>query len=394
MRQSRKFLALVLGSCMAIGCCFGITACGGEKESIKDSQIEAIYKVYAEAAGSDALSYDEWYAQLLETAKGDKGEKGDKGDPGVQGEKGDPGEQGEQGVQGPQGPQGPQGIQGEKGEKGDPGENGKDGSSFLHGKGAPTADLGKAGDLYLDLDTYDLYEKTADGWSEKPVGNIGGGSVKNTSVEVTIKTGEKVEVPVDLETGLYELRIQVEGGWYGSTNTLAAHLNSTSEALRGFDLCAGMKCREYWGVLYFTENDKSITFEKRKVAKQGFEEQEEITFTCEFVPYVAPVLKEGENRIAVFGLSTSQTTDMMTYCTIDPALKGKYTIKRANNKEEEDSGLNGNCGLYTQDHTQLGVTRQTGTTIENIESIGTLYLGCESNSFSGGVLYLRVEAAS
>lgn len=44
------------------------------------------------------------------------------------------------------------------------GDDGKQGSKIHTGSGAPKADLGDVGDLYVDTKTGDVYEKTADGW--------------------------------------------------------------------------------------------------------------------------------------------------------------------------------------------------------------------------------------
>jgi len=44
------------------------------------------------------------------------------------------------------------------------GGDGKQGSKIHTGSGAPKADLGDVGDLYVDTKTGDVYEKTADGW--------------------------------------------------------------------------------------------------------------------------------------------------------------------------------------------------------------------------------------
>lgn len=70
---------------------------------------------------------------------------------------------GPQGIQGETGPQGPRGEVGPQGEEG---PAGKDGASFLTGKGAPSNDLGKVGDSYLDLtsDEWGFYVKGEDGW--------------------------------------------------------------------------------------------------------------------------------------------------------------------------------------------------------------------------------------
>ena len=59
------------------------------------------------------------------------------------------------------GPQGPQGIQGEQGEQGQPGN---DGTSLLTGNGEPTSTIGIVGDSYIDLDTWNFYIKTDNGW--------------------------------------------------------------------------------------------------------------------------------------------------------------------------------------------------------------------------------------
>lgn len=106
------------------------------------------------------------------------------------------------------------------------GKDGTNGSSFLHGAGKPEADLGNPGDLYLDLNTYDLYEKTASGWSADPVGNIKGadggagdtgnqGGVQNATVQGnvvktwsnrTITANGQLELDVrNLAPGLYWL---------------------------------------------------------------------------------------------------------------------------------------------------------------------------------------------
>ena len=84
-------------------------------------------------------------------------------------------------VVGPQGPEGPQGVPGETGPKGEPGQDGKDGVDGIDGKdgtsmrtghGEPNANLGIAGDSYIDLDSWDFYVKGDNGWAK--MGNIKG----------------------------------------------------------------------------------------------------------------------------------------------------------------------------------------------------------------------------
>lgn len=93
---------------------------------------------------------------------GPQGPKGDQGETGPQGEKGETGEQGpkgEQGETGPQGEQGPKGDTGEQGPKGDAG------TSVLTGEGAPSQDLGKDGDSYIDTATWNYYLKKNGAWT-------------------------------------------------------------------------------------------------------------------------------------------------------------------------------------------------------------------------------------
>lgn len=82
---------------------------------------------------------------------------------------------GAKGDTGPQGPQGEQGVPGQNGQDGKDGTNGvdgKDGTSVLTGNGEPAASLGKDGDSYIDLDTWNYYVKENGSWALK--GNIKG----------------------------------------------------------------------------------------------------------------------------------------------------------------------------------------------------------------------------
>lgn len=82
---------------------------------------------------------------------------------------------GAKGDTGPQGPQGEQGVPGQNGQDGKNGTNGvdgKDGTSVLTGNGEPAASLGKDGDSYINLDNWDYYVKENGSWVLK--GNIKG----------------------------------------------------------------------------------------------------------------------------------------------------------------------------------------------------------------------------
>lgn len=162
----------------------------------QDAKIQQIYDLYKAAGGT--LSYEEWLA----TIKGEQGAPGKDGQDGKDGVDGSAilsgtgapsfslgkesdiyidtsswdlwkktntgwikignlkGEKGDAGSQGPTGPIGPQG------------QPGSDGSTVLSGNGQPANQLGKNGDVYIDLSTGDYYQKENNAWTLK--GNIKG----------------------------------------------------------------------------------------------------------------------------------------------------------------------------------------------------------------------------
>lgn len=79
--------------------------------------------------------------------------------------KGEDGKDGKDGVDGKDGKDGVDGKDGKNGTNGKDGKDGKDGTSLLTGEGAPDASLGKDGDAYIDLSTWDYYvKKVVYGW--------------------------------------------------------------------------------------------------------------------------------------------------------------------------------------------------------------------------------------
>ena len=64
------------------------------------------------------------------------------------------------------------------------GKDGKDGTSVLTGHGAPYSTLGNVGDSYIDLDTWDYYTKTENGWVKQ--GNIKGQDGNNGQNGVSV----------------------------------------------------------------------------------------------------------------------------------------------------------------------------------------------------------------
>lgn len=78
MKAKKKLLiALLSASCLTAGA-FAFTACKTESTDTRNPEIVAIYNAYAESAGDNALTYDEWLA----TIKGETGTAGPKGDEG------------------------------------------------------------------------------------------------------------------------------------------------------------------------------------------------------------------------------------------------------------------------------------------------------------------------
>ncbi|MBP5574518.1 MAG: leucine-rich repeat protein [Bacilli bacterium] len=199
MRKKKLFLAALL-----IAATLSISACDNAESNYTPSEnsineidnynqdIYKIYKLYLEQGGD--LTYEQW----LESIRGKDGVDGKDGQDGhspvitigqdgfwyidgvntnvkAQGEQGPQGEKGDKGDTGDQGPQGNQGSQGEqgpKGDQGDAGQKGEDGTSVLTGNGAPSSNLGKIGDSYIDLSSWDYYVKTENGWIKQ--GNIKG----------------------------------------------------------------------------------------------------------------------------------------------------------------------------------------------------------------------------
>ena len=194
-----------------------------------------------------------------------QGIQGPQGPQGVQGEQGEPGKDGEdghtpeitigkngnwyidgqdtgvsaKGENGLQGPQGETGATGGTGIQGPQGEAGADGTSLLTGYGYPVDTLGKDGDSYIDLDSWDFYVKKNNSWNLE--GNIKG----NSDYEYVGTPGlafyplNDTECAVAAGNALYEKEIIIPEKYKQYTVTTIAR--SSSGIVSGFSDCTKLE---------------------------------------------------------------------------------------------------------------------------------------------------------
>ena len=164
------------------------------------------------------ITFDNGETTTFTVTNGENGEQGIQGEPGEDGHtpvieigdngnwfidgvdtgvssKGEPGEKGDTGEQGPQG---------------EPGMDGIDGTSIYTLNGEPSSDLGKNGDSYIDLLSWNFYVKENGEWVLK--GNIKGADGSDG------QKGETGDDGVDGEDGLsaYEIYIKYHPEYTGT----------------------------------------------------------------------------------------------------------------------------------------------------------------------------------
>ena len=193
------------------------------------------------------------HSESIEGPQGPKGQQGDKGDPGVSIVSIDltssdglvdiytitysdgstsnfvvtNGANGEQGIQGIPGEDGHtpvisisnngywviDDVETSTKAQGEQGEPGKDGTTLLTGNGLPNDDLGKNGDSYINLDTWDFYVKANGTWIHTgnikgEQGNQGNDGLDGTAVltgegEPLVENGKNGDSYIDLDTWNY-----------------------------------------------------------------------------------------------------------------------------------------------------------------------------------------------
>lgn len=149
----KKFWKALAAIGISAALCVPLAACGEDGATTDQERLYESYVLYAQAAGDEVLSYQEWLDSVRGAAGEDgksayeiavengfegteeewlaslKGQDGEDGKDGADGEKGDKGDKGDAGEKGEQGDKGDKGDPGEKGDKGDPGEKGEQGDA-------------------------------------------------------------------------------------------------------------------------------------------------------------------------------------------------------------------------------------------------------------------------
>ncbi len=87
---------------------------------------------------------------------------------------------------GPKGDDGDTGAAGPTGSSGSNGSNGTNGTSVHTGNGSPSNTLGNDGDVYIDADNGDVYEKIAGSWSLQGTPNSMALTTRSDTIDPTV----------------------------------------------------------------------------------------------------------------------------------------------------------------------------------------------------------------
>ena len=179
----KKLLKTLVTFGVAGAMCVTAFGCGGNKQQTQQEKIYATYVAYAQAAGEEVLSYEDWLASI-KGAKGDKGDKGDTGATGAAGKDGTNGTNGTdgksayriwleagntgseqdflnslKGAKGDTGATGAAGADGAKGDKGDKGETGATGAQGEKGDQGETGAVGRIGFMVRTAEELNIVSK-------------------------------------------------------------------------------------------------------------------------------------------------------------------------------------------------------------------------------------------
>ena len=302
--------------------------------------------LYLNDVTGDIFTMDEsnnWrYIGNLKGDKGDTGEKGDDGEDGTigteflsgEGEPGsDLGKDGDlyldastsdlyQKVDGVwtliTNLKGEDGKPGEDGDKGDAGEAGTDGATWLTGSGLPSADLGKVGDLYLDIDTTDVYQKGETGWTK--ILTLAPGQSEDPSTGTTWLSGAgdpatNVTSPSEgdfyIDTTDYTVFAYVGGQWI-NIGRFGQEIETPSSTTLGY-LSNDLTTDEE----FVFENNFTVSTTRQYSLK-------DINFFDDYgyqLTSTAIDLTDFNIELEYLGLSEEEKTDIANYVKIDPATK-------------------------------------------------------------------------
>lgn len=147
--------------------------------------------------------------------------------------------------------------------KGPQGEPGQDGTSLLTGNGAPSSNLGKTGDSYIDLLTWDYYVKNAQGWSK--AGNLKGSQGEPGT---SFRTGY----------GVPSSSLGIDGDSYLNLSNYDLYVKSNGEWILVGNISGGGSQQETY-VITYVANGGSGSMEQSIVHSSNF-----ILPECGFVP--------------------------------------------------------------------------------------------------------------
>ena len=146
-----------------------------------------------------------------------------------------------------QGPQGEQGLQGPKGDQGDQGPKGDAGSQIYADAEVPANTAGKDGDIFVDLTNFDFYMKIEGAWQR--IGNIKGkdgvDGVNGTdgaafycdAGDPAASAGKNGDVYVNIET--YDIFTKLDGEWKNFGNIKGAQGAPGEKGEQGTSFRAG-----------------------------------------------------------------------------------------------------------------------------------------------------------
>lgn len=347
MKLKNKIAALAVCATLAAGSVFGFAACNADNggSAAGDADIREVYSLYvasAEEAGNDPLTYEEWL-ESIKGAKGDDGITPHIGDDGywwVGSKKTDvkaQGENGENAITPHIGANGNWFIGEEDthvpatGPKGTDGNNGANGTSFRHGHGKPAADLGIAGDLYLDIDEWDVYEKTESGWSEEPIGNIKGekgdkgdpgtgGTAEPEEITVDITAGGQQEISVaGLSAGTHLIIMDLGDVTLANSSSIRVQVGEgyPSEIVKSEARSTESGKNIYYGYLVVPEAATTAT-----VSAIG----EDVKATVTFEDYAAPTLEVGKAIEVPINAKDTAEGNIIKF-KLASGLSGKYSFQ-------------------------------------------------------------------